>query len=54
MTERPNAYMSSTVAVPIYIPINSVGGFPFLPTHLLFVDFFDDVTVSDPCDVIPH
>ena len=28
----------STVVVPIYIPTNSVGGFPFLQ-HLLFVDF---------------
>ena len=33
----------SMVAVPIYIPTNSAGGFPFFPhplQHLLFVDFF--------------
>ena len=32
----------SIVVVPIYIPTNRVGGFPFLPhhlQHLLFVDF---------------
>ena len=32
----------SIVAVPLYIPTNSVGSFPFLPhplQHLLFIDF---------------
>ena len=32
----------TTVAVPTYIPTNSVGGFPFFPyplQHLLFVEF---------------
>ena len=35
--------LSSTVAVPIYTPTNSEGGFPLLYTslqHLLFADFF--------------
>ena len=43
--------------LPIYIPNNSVGGFPFLHTLfsicLLFVDFFEDGH-SDRCEVIPH
>ena len=45
----------SIVAVPIYIPADSVGGFPF-STHLqslLFVDFFADGH-SDSCEVISH
>ena len=36
-----NLHTVSIVAAPIYIPTNSVGGFPFLHTlfqHLLFVD----------------
>ena len=33
--------MFSRVGVPIYIPTNSIGGFPFLHTlqHLSFVEF---------------
>ena len=37
-----NLHMFSIVAAPIYIPINTVGGFPFPAhplQHLLFVDF---------------
>ena len=37
-----NFHKFSIVAVPIYIPTNSVGGFPFphtLSKHLFFVDF---------------
>ena len=32
---------TSIVAVPVYIPTNSIGGFPFLHffQHLLFIDF---------------
>ena len=46
----------SIVAIPIYIPINSVGGFSFL--HTLSPAFivcrpFDDGH-SDRCEVIPH
>ena len=44
----------SIVAVPVYIPINSVEDsfFSHPLQHLLFVDFFDDGH-SGPCDVIP-
>ena len=44
------------VASSVYIPTDSVEGFPFLHTSLqqsLFVVFFDDV-LSDWCEVIPH
>ena len=53
------------MAIPIYIPINSVGGFPFLYIlssivcrHFLFCvlsicRLFDD-SHSDHCEVIPH
>ena len=34
---RGSAILFSIVAVPIYIPNNSLGGFPFLHTLLVFV-----------------
>ena len=41
-------------AVPIYIPINSVGGFPSLHTlSSIYCGFFDD-SHFDWCEVIPH
>ena len=46
----------SVVVVPIYLPTDSVGGFPFLHTlsqHLLLVEFFYDGN-SDQCEVVPH
>ena len=45
----------SIVAVPVYIPTNSVEGsfFSHSLQHLLFVDFFDDGH-SGPCEVISH
>ena len=43
------------MAVPIYIPINNVGGFPFLIPSLAFIvyRFFDD-NHSDCCEVVSH
>ena len=41
--EEPPYCVFSIVATPIYIPTNSVGGFPFLqplPQHLLFEAFY--------------
>ena len=47
------AILFSTMAAPIYIPTNSVGGFPLHPLqHLLFVDF--SYGHSDQCKVILH
>ena len=45
----------SVVGVSIYIPTNSVGGFPFLHILWSFIayKFFDDGH-SDLCEVIPH
>ena len=43
----------SPVDVPIYIPNNSVGGFPFLHTlSSISCRFFDNGHL-DPCEVIP-
>ena len=39
-----NFHKFSIVAIPIYIPTNSVGGFPFphtLSKHLFFIDNFE-------------
>ena len=43
------------VAASVYVPTNSVGGFPFLHTspECIAVNFFDHGH-SDWCDVIPH
>ena len=45
----------SIVGAPIYIPTNSVGGFPFLHTSPAFMicRLFDD-SHSDLCKVIPR
>ena len=46
---------SIIVAVPIYIPANSIGGFPFLTLSLIFIvcRLFDN-DHFDWCEVIPH
>ena len=56
-----NLHTVSTVAVPIYISSNSVGGFPFLRTHWSFIvcRLFDDglsssVTLHLTVDLIEH
>ena len=43
------------VAASVYVPTNSVGGFPFLHTspECIAVNFFDRGH-SDWCEVIPH
>jgi len=43
----------SRLAAPIYIPINSVEGFPFLHIFSSTVDMFGDGH-SDWCAMIPH
>ena len=52
---RNPPYHFSTSAVPIYIPPNSIGGFPFLITSPLFIIFtlFKDGH-SDWYEIIPH
>ena len=43
------------MAIPIYIPTNGVGGFPFLYTlSSTFVCRFFDDGHFDWCEVIPH
>jgi len=42
----------SIVALPVYIPTNSVGGFPFL--HILSRIYYFDDGHSDWCEVKPH
>ena len=42
------------VAVPIYIPTDSVGGFPFLNTLSFIIGEFCNDDHSDQCEVIPH
>ena len=44
--------MFSIVTVPIYIPINSVRGLPFLPTLSSICRLNDGH--SDWCEVVPH
>ena len=45
----------SIVAVSIYIPTNSTGGFPLLHTlSSIIVWRYFDVGHSDQCEVIPH
>ena len=47
--------MFSIVAVSIYIPTNSVGGFPFsTPSPALTICRVFDDGHSDPCEMIPH
>ena len=50
-----NLQMFSIVAVPVYIPTNSVGGFPF-PSHLFHQLLFLDVLIMAILtgEVIPH
>ena len=45
----------SRMAVSVYMPTNSIGGFPFLYIFSAFIvyRFFDDGH-SDWCEVIPH
>ena len=43
----------STVAVPIYIPINNIQGFPFFHT-LCHICVLFDASHSDKCELIPH
>ena len=45
----------STVTAPIYIPTNSVGGFPFLHNFpsIYYLELFKD-SYSGKCEVIPH
>ena len=44
-----------TVAAPIYIPTNSIQGFPFLQilTNICYCGLFDD-SHSDRCEVLSH
>ena len=43
------------MAVPIYIPTNSVGGFPFsLPSPVFVICGFIKDGRSDWCQVVPH
>ena len=52
--EKP-LYCFSTVAAPIYIPTNSVGGFSFLHILATFVFvFFFDYSHTYQCKVISH
>ena len=45
---RGTSILFSVVVAPIYIPANSVGGFPFLPPrHLLLVDFLMMAILTD-------
>ena len=49
--------MFSLVPIPIYIPTNSVWGFPFfqiLPNTYLFLCFVFDNSYSNRCEVISH
>ena len=50
-----NLHTILIVAVPVYIPTNSVGGFPFLHTSpaFMFCRLFNDGH-SDWCEVIAH
>ena len=52
---KGTSLLFSLVIVPVYIPTNSVGGFPFLPTFssTIVCRFFDDGR-SDLCEVIYH
>ena len=45
----------STVATPIYIPTNSVQGFPFfyILTNMCYCGLCDD-SHSDKCEVVSH
>ena len=49
-----SSILFSIVVVPIYIPTNSVGGFPFLHSlqHLLLVDLL--MRATDWREVVPH
>ena len=46
---------SSTVAIPTYIPTNSVGGFPFPHILTTFAVYrLSHTSNSDRCEVTPH
>ena len=52
---RENSILFSTVAAPIYVPTNSVQGFPFLHivANICYLCSFDD-SHSDRCEVTYH
>ena len=52
---KGTSILFSIVAVPVYIPTNSVGGFPF-PSHLFHQLLFLDVLIMAILtgEVIPH
>ena len=43
----------SIVTTPVYLPTNSVGGFPFLHTFSSICGLFID-GLSDKCEMVPH
>ena len=49
---KGNSIFFSVVALPVYIPTKSVGGFPFL--HILSSIYYFDDGHSDLCEVNPH
>ena len=47
--------MFSIVVVPIYVPTNSVGGFPFhTPSPAFVICTLINDGHSDQCEVVPH
>ena len=48
-----NSILFSVVAIPVYIPTNSAGGFPFL--HTLFsISVFIMIAILTGCEIVPH
>ena len=55
LVSKGTSLLFSMVAVPIYIPTNSIRGFPFFHTiSSIFVGRFFDDGQSDPCEVLYH
>ena len=55
LVSKGTSMLFSIVAVPIYIPTNSVRGFPFFHAiSRIFVGRFFDDGHSDPCEVLYH